>query len=83
MTYRVRWEVTALRAWRKLEAKTALLILHDITDLTADPYPAASTELVDGGGLRRLRVGGYRVIYEATDDLVTVHEIGRRGEIYR
>lgn len=83
MIYKIRWEMTALRAWRKLDAKIALTILHDLTDLTADPYPPASTALVDGGGLRRLRVGHYRVIYEVTGELVSVYEIGHRGEIYR
>ncbi len=83
MTYKIRWEVTAFRAWRKFEAKTALMILHDITDLSGDAFPAASAALVDGDGLRRLRVGQYRVIYEVAEDAVTIWEVGHRSEIYR
>jgi mRNA interferase RelE/StbE len=83
VTYKIRWEMTACRAWRKFDAKTALMILHDITDLSADPFPAASTVLVEGDGLRSLRVGNYRVIYEVVEDVVTIWEVGHRGEIYR
>jgi mRNA interferase RelE/StbE len=75
--------MTTLRAFRKLEPKIGLMLLHAITDLSADAFPAASRELVNGGGLRRLRVADYRVIYEVTDQLVTVHEVGHRSEIYR
>ena len=37
------------------------------------------------GGLNKLRVGDYRVIYEADRDKksITVHLIGHRREIYR
>ncbi|WP_117211961.1 type II toxin-antitoxin system RelE family toxin [Allorhizocola rhizosphaerae] len=85
MIYKVRWEMTAFRAWRKLDAKAALMILNSVTDLTADPRPAASTELVGGDGLRRLKAGDYRVIYEISKDdrLVTIWEVGHRREIYR
>ena len=82
MNYKIRWEMTAFRAWRKFDAKTALMILHDITDLSGDPFPAASTALVEGDGLRRLRVGNYRVIYEVVEDVVTIWEVGHRSEIY-
>ena len=36
-------------------------------------------------GLRRLRVGGYRVIYEVLNDalIVLVVRVGHRREIYR
>lgn len=82
MTYRVRWEMTAFRAWRKLEAKISLQVLHAVTDLAANPNPAASTAMVGAGEFRRLRVGDYRVIYSINSDTVTVHELGHRREIY-
>lgn len=78
---RVRWEQTAYRALRKLEVKVGLTILHAVADLADDPYPNASTQLVDRPG-RRLRVGDYRVIYSVGDDVVSIHEIGHRREIY-
>ncbi|GIH10566.1 hypothetical protein Rhe02_86330 [Rhizocola hellebori] len=83
MTYKIRWEVTAFRAWRKFDAKTALMILHDVTDLSGNPFPAASTALVDSDGLRRLRVGNYRVICEVAEEVVTIWEVGHRSEIYK
>lgn len=78
---RVRWEQTAYRALRKLEVKLGLAILHAVAVLADDPHPNASTRLVDRPG-RRLRVGDCRVIYSVDGDLVSVHEVGHRREIY-
>ncbi len=84
MSYRVRWELSALRELRKLDARTALRVLHDVTDLTGDPRPAASLQLVGGDGERRLRVGDYRVIYIVDDAVgeVAITEVGHRRDIY-
>jgi len=82
VTYRIRWELTAWRAWRKLDARLGLQLLHAVTDLAANPTPAASTALVGAGEFRRLRVGDYRVIYSIHVDTVTIHEVGHRREIY-
>lgn len=51
-------------------------MLNTVDDLAEDPQPAGSLEY-GSPGLRRLRVGRYRVLYEIDDDAITVIHIGR------
>ena len=84
------WQVDlnarARRQLRKLDKPTARRILTALTALERDPRPAPPTGLPLTGhpGLRRLRVGDYRVVYEVHDDtlVVLVVTIGHRREVY-
>lgn len=69
---------------RKIDRTTALTILRKLTELEADPYGFATTELVSRPGVRRLRVGNYRVFYTVEDDklLVWVLAVGHRSTVY-
>lgn len=49
--------------------------------LVSDPAPQNSTEMRDGSG-RRLRVGGYRVLYRLDGDELTIHAVGHRKDVY-
>ena len=49
-------------------------VLEAIDALAEDPRPARSFHR---GGYHRLRVGRYRVLYEITEDVVSVRRIDR------
>jgi mRNA interferase RelE/StbE len=56
--------------------------LHDLAD---DPAPAQVKALAGSGGLLRIRVGDWRVIYSVEHDQtrVVIVDIGHRSTVYR
>jgi mRNA interferase RelE/StbE len=80
--YETSWALSALdrAAGFLAEDKGGVSAVMDaVDDLAADPRPQASARLT--GGLRRLHVGPYRVVYEIDDarQSVTVVHLGRVG----
>ena len=75
---------SARRDLRRIARRDALRILHKLTELEADPLGLDTTELVDEPGLRRLRVGDYRVIYTLDGGriVIVVVAVGHRAQIY-
>lgn len=59
-------------------------ILRKLSDLEADPTGMATTSLVARPGLRRLRVGDYRVIYSLDNGelIVWVVHVAHRSTAY-
>jgi mRNA interferase RelE/StbE len=53
--------------------------------LGEDPFHAGVIKMAGGGELYRVRVGGYRIIYEVNQGRlrVLVVKIGKRGDVYR
>jgi mRNA interferase RelE/StbE len=56
-----------------------------IGKLAENPRPPGVDKMTDAGGLHRVRVGDYRVVYAVDDSarIVTVAAIGKRDDIYR
>lgn len=75
---------TARTQLRLIERGVAMRILRKLADLEHDPYGYDTTALVGHTGVRRLRVGDYRVIYVigATQLRVYVIEVGHRARVY-
>ncbi|GAC1640756.1 MAG: type II toxin-antitoxin system RelE/ParE family toxin [Herpetosiphon sp.] len=59
-------------------------IIVAINTLANDPRPPGCKTIV-GSPYWRIRIGNYRVIYEIDDAelVVTVIEVGQRGDVYR
>jgi mRNA interferase RelE/StbE len=53
--------------------------------LRAIPGPLGSVTLTGSPGWRRIRIGGYRVVYDVDDRarVALVLRVGSRGEVYR
>ena len=85
MKYRTRFVVSAQAELRRVPRGTALTILRKLAELESDPRGFGTTELVGDPGVRRLRVGDYRVFYEIHDDelVVLVVKVGHRSTVYR
>ncbi|NED96871.1 type II toxin-antitoxin system RelE/ParE family toxin [Phytoactinopolyspora alkaliphila] len=82
--YRTVFTPAARDDLRKIDRATALTILHKLTELETDPYGFATTELVSRPGVRRLRIGNYRVFYTVENGKLTIWilAIGHRSTVY-
>jgi mRNA interferase RelE/StbE len=73
------------KAISKLPANWQKRIVAKIREVAADPYaPNNNLAKLQGREAYRLRVGGWRVIYEVHDGCLTilVLDVGPRGGIY-
>ena len=84
MSFSIRIKGSAARDLRRIARPERLRIVAAIDRLKENPYlgSALKGEL---RGLRRLRVGDFRVIYELQDDalIVLVVRVAHRREAYR
>lgn len=86
MTYRVELSALARTRLGALSPPVQARILEHLTGLADDPSPPA-TEWLTGPlrGLRKVRVGDYRVVYEVDEPgrLVHVATVGHRHTVYK
>lgn len=84
MGYAVEWDLRAERALRKLPESTQRRIVARVDALADDPRPQGSKKL-EGGDLRSLRVGEFRVLYLVSGArlLVLVVDVGHRKNVYK
>ena len=84
MAKRVEYSAAAQKTLRRMNRATAKRIRSKVRLLASDPAALANNvkALKGGGGLMRLRVGDWRVIY--TEDLVVVKvvRVAPRGSAY-
>jgi mRNA interferase RelE/StbE len=86
MSYTVKISRPAEKFLRSLTDKKLYFRLREtIESLKSEPRPVDSIKLQGEGGLYRVRVGDYRIVYEIQDLqlIVLVVQIGHRREIYR
>ena len=84
MTYSVSIKHSAAKALEKVSLEDRLRIIAAIDLLKVNPA-AGSVLKGEFSGLRRIRIGNYRVVYEVQDQklVVLVVRIGHRREVYR
>lgn len=84
MSYTVRIKRSAAKALEAI-ARADRQRLIEAIDRLADNPAAGSVLKGELSGLRRVRVGSYRIVYEVQDDqlVVLVVRIGHRRDIYR
>ena len=84
MDYKITFKNSVSKDLKRIDTKKASEILDKIeTDLTinADKYPALKGKFA---GLRKFRVGDYRVIYSIINEsTVLILRIAHRKEVYR
>lgn len=84
MAYSVRIKRSAVKSLGRIPKHDRVRIVDAIDGLAEHPH--AGTALKGGlRGLRRIRVGGYRVVYEVQDGalVVLVVRVAQRGTVYR
>ncbi len=84
MTYAVNIKQSAVKALEKINRGDRLRIVDAIEQLKSNPT-AGSVLKGEFTGLRRIRLGNYRVVYEVQERqlVVLVIRIGHRREVYR
>lgn len=84
MTYSVSIKQSAVKQLEKVAWEDRQRIIAAIEQLKTNPS-AGSVLKGEFSGLRRIRIGAYRVVYEVQDQqlVVLVIRIGHRREVYR
>ena len=84
MSYSVSIKQSALKSLKNITPEDRLRIIEAIDQLKINPA-AGGVLKGEYSGLRRIRIGSYRVVYEVHDAQLTVLviRIGHRREAYR
>ena len=84
MTYSIEIKASAQKSLQSINKPDRQRLITAIYGLADDPL-AGSPLKGDLAGLRRLRVGNYRVVYQIQERQLTVLvvRIGHRREVYR
>jgi mRNA interferase RelE/StbE len=83
LAFNITYKKSVIRDISRLDKKEARRIINKIEkDLSerAESYPVLKGEFA---GLRKMRIGDYRVVFTIMDDNVLVLRIGHRREIYK
>lgn len=84
MIYFVSIKQSALKSLKNIAREDRLRIIEAIDQLKINPA-AGGVLKGEYSGLRRIRIGSYRVVYEVHNEKLTilVIRIGHRREVYR
>lgn len=84
MSYSIRIKSSAVRDLKNVNSTDRHRIVTAIDALSGQPHKGSLLK-GDLRGLRRIRVGNYRVIYEVLDNelIVLVVRVSHRREVYR
>lgn len=83
MTFKIVYKSSVARDLEKIDQSEARRILDEIEkelSQSPDSLPVLKGAFV---GLRRFRIGDYRVVYAIMDEEVVVLRVGHRKDIYR
>jgi len=83
LSYRIAFKKSVSRDFRKIDKDQAERILNEIQEKLsekADTFPSLKGKFA---GLRKFRVGDYRVIYAIVEETALVLRVSHRKESYR
>jgi mRNA interferase RelE/StbE len=80
---RIRFAPNVPAEIRAIEQQTALQILTSLHRYAETGVGRVKPLSGEFDGLLRLRVGNYRVLFDETEDTITIHRVRDRKETYR
>ena len=80
MSYKISFKSSVSRDLKKIDKSKVSIILDKIEELSENPnkHPALSGKFK---GLRKFRVGDYRIIYTILDDKILILRIAHRKRV--
>jgi mRNA interferase RelE/StbE len=82
LAFQIEYKSTVLRDLKHLDKKVAERILDDLRDALSSDPDFGTPLSGQFKGMRKLRVGDYRVIYARTKEGVLILRIGHRSVVY-
>ncbi len=84
MTYSVRIKASAAKGLARIDASDRERLVRAIDDLATNPHVGTALK-GEWNGLRRIRMGAYRLVFEVQNAelVVLVVRIGHRSRVYR
>ena len=83
MGYKIAFKASVARDLKKLDRDQGKRILAKIEEELSEKAEAFPTLKGQFSGLRKFRVGDYRVVYTILGDIALVLRIGHRSAVYR
>ncbi len=83
MSYKIAFKKSVARDFKKIDKDQADRILRKIEDELPEKAEAFPVLAGKFSGLRKFRVGDYRVIYSIINDAALILRISHRREAYR
>jgi mRNA-degrading endonuclease RelE of RelBE toxin-antitoxin system len=83
MALSIRVSGDAAKVLKRAPQDVRARLLLKIQEIAGNPLLKGSEALFGFDGLRRARVGGWRIVYSWTKDVLQIEAIGRRGQIYK
>ncbi len=84
-SYQIEWKRSSVKELEKLPRQMISKIVSAVDDLSKDPYPQGVRKLVGSERTYRIRVGDYRVIYDAFESrlIIEIIRVRHRKDAYR
>ncbi len=83
MTYKIKFKRSVYKDLSKVPSEEAKTILDKIDILLAEKPKMLPALKGKFKGIRRMRVGNYRVIYVILEDVVLILKIHHRKDVYK
>ncbi len=84
-SYEIQWKHSAEKELRGINRQFISRILEAVNSLSDDPFPSQHRKLQGSESSYRIRIGDYRVIYQADieNKIIVIYHVRHRKDIYR
>ena len=83
--YKILWKKSAIKELKKLPSQHSTRIYNSISELSTNPRPENSKNMISLSKHYRLRIGDYRVVYSIEDKILIIEiiRIAHRKDVYQ
>jgi mRNA interferase RelE/StbE len=84
-SFEIDWRNSTRKDLRGLPPQVVPRIVAAVVELADEPFPPGSQKLTGSEHTYRIRIGGYRVVYEILADArrIVVNRVRHRKDVYR
>ena len=83
--YRYEFTPKSLKQFRKLDKQIQFRIIKKLDQYCSEPDPLVHSDSITDQelGEYKFRIGDYRVVFDLEGDLLTIHRVGDRKDVYK